>query len=140
MGLISGPVNGAHFRTHGSAHFRTPQWGSFQDPLLGRGSDPSSEGTLQYSINTDHITLRCELLIGSDRPHDFEMRGLGAPSWERTLGGALTGGDPSFAPYSESLIGSEQMRGPGGLRSWEGTGALMGADPWSPHLLSSLSL
>ena len=37
-----------------------------------------------------------ELLIGSDRPHDFEMRGPGAP---------LTRADPSFALYYEPLIG-----------------------------------
>ena len=132
--LIWGPINGAHFRTpqwgsfrtRESAHLRTPQWGSFQDPSRGSFKDPwkcsfqdpslgreskpllegpldpprrvppvpSHEGTLQYSINTD-------------RPHDFEMRGLGSPH-KRGPDGPLTGADPSFVLYSEPLIGSER--------------------------------
>ena len=74
-----------------------------------------------------------EVLIGSDRPHDFEMRGPGVHSQERT--GPLMGADQS--PHLLSILSlwltqTDHMSGPGG--------PLLGEDPQFPHLLSILSL
>ena len=69
------------------------------------------------------FALYSEPLIGSDRSHDFEMRGPGVP----LPGGPLMGRDPSFN-LAMGIRCHEEIGGP-----------LLGGDPRSPHLCISQS-